>query len=103
MNPRYYVLLSLMAVCTSFSGCATGTPDTFTLQQLASGLLGLASPEQVRVSDVNKAASNITGRAFVSFRAITSNGRRFYCATEMVPSLAPWSLTRYVSGKCQAE
>ncbi|KGT94207.1 hypothetical protein NG99_10175 [Erwinia typographi] len=82
------VLLAVSAavMLLSVAGCSS-TPNTMKLQQGTTNLLGLASTDEVTLSNIQKGTPNALGGSDVTFDATTAKGRKFKCKTFMIPGL----------------
>ena len=89
------------ALCFTLAGCATGAPDMMILQQATSTELGLASTDEVTISNVVKGKPSALGGSTVTYDAVTAKGRQFTCNTMMMPNLNPLEKPTYTSFKCQ--
>jgi hypothetical protein len=90
-----------VAVVLTLTGCATGAPDTMRLQQGAANVLGLASTDELTISNIQKGEANALGSSDVVFDVVTTKGRKFSCQTLMMPSLNPLEKPTYSEIKCQ--
>jgi len=96
-----YRALLLTALSLSFlSGCATGAPDPLIIQQATASRLGLASTDEVTISNVVKAQPDALGGSKVTFDATTAKGRKFACNTLMMPNLNPLEKPSYSTFEC---
>jgi hypothetical protein len=97
-----YKKTALVAVLslTVLTGCATGAPDPLILQQATSTRLGLASTDEITLSNVVKAAPDALGGSTVTFDAVTAKGRKFGCQTRMLPNLNPLEKPTYTTFEC---
>ncbi|OMQ24394.1 hypothetical protein [Serratia oryzae] len=100
MKRKSKIILSA-AVALTLTGCATGAPDTMLLQQGTVNVLGLASTDELTLSNIQKGEANALGSSNVVFDAVTAKGRKFSCQTLMMPSLNPLDKPTYGEFKCQ--
>ncbi|MBA7844074.1 hypothetical protein HV213_28315 [Klebsiella sp. RHBSTW-00484] len=89
------------ALCFTLAGCATGAPDMMVIQQATATQLGLASTDEVTVSNVVKGKPSALGGSTVTYDAVTARGRKFTCNTMMMPNLNPLEKPTYTSFQCQ--
>lgn len=94
-------MITSVALCCTLAGCATGAPDLMLIQQATATQLGLASTDEVTVSNVVKGAPSALGGSSVTYSAVTARGRAFECSTLMMPSLNPLNKPDYSNFKCQ--
>ncbi len=93
-------VLTLLSL-TLLAGCATGAPDPMIIHQATTTTLGLASTDEVTVSNIKQSASNSLGANTVTFDATTTKGRKFACSTKMMPSINPLEKPTYSTFKCE--
>ncbi|TCV98308.1 hypothetical protein [Biostraticola tofi] len=85
MNRKFAACLVFSAV-TLLAGCSS-TPNQLKLHQGTANLLGLASTDEVTLSNVQKGTPDALGGSTVTFDATTARGRKFACKTFMIPGL----------------
>ncbi|QKJ86308.1 hypothetical protein PMPD1_1349 [Paramixta manurensis] len=78
------LLCFVVAAAATLAGCSS-TPNTLKLQQATTNTLGLASTDEVTLSNVQKGEPNALGGSEVTFDAVTGKGRKFKCKTFMIP------------------
>lgn len=100
MKRKIGIMLSAAVVFT-LTGCATGAPDTMLLQQGAANVLGLASTDELTISNIQKGEANALGSSTVVYDAVTAKGRNFTCNTLMMPNLNPLEKPTYTKIECQ--
>lgn len=100
MKPKFGLIFTLATVMT-LAGCATGAPDTMRLQQGTVNVLGLASTDELTLSNIQKGEANALGSSNVVFDAVTARGRKFQCQTLMMPNLNPLDKPTYGEFKCE--
>ncbi len=80
-------LLPLFVVAAlALTGCMSN-PNSLKLQQGTTNILGLASTDEVTLSNIQKGTPNALGGSEVTFDATTAKGRKFKCKTFMIPGL----------------
>lgn len=81
--------LSLAATILAVSGCTTmGTNEAIVpLQSATAEMIGLASSDELSVTDVKASEPDPLGAQDLSYVATTTKGRRFNCTARMMPGL----------------
>ena len=100
---RFKIIATVAAatLVATLTGCATGAPDTMTLQQAATNAIGLASTDEMTLSNVRKSPPNLLGGTIVSYTATTTKGRKFNCTAFLTPGMPPLTKDQYSNFKCE--
>jgi outer membrane lipoprotein SlyB len=86
---KNYLLLAASLLALALSGCATmSTTDAMVpLQAETAKMLGLASSEELTITNVNAQKPDALGGQVYSYRATTKSGRIFDCSASMTPGI----------------
>lgn len=82
-------MLVAVAAVVAMSGCTTmGTNEAIVpLQSATAQMIGLASSDELSVTNVKAGTPDSLGAQDLSYTATTKNGRRFDCTARMMPGL----------------
>lgn len=82
-------MLSAVAAVVAISGCTTmGTNEAIVpLQSATAQMIGLASSDELSVTNVKAGDPDALGAQDLTYTATTKNGRRFDCKARMMPGL----------------
>jgi len=82
------------------SACGTTDVNTIAVQNATAQTLGLASSDEVSITNVQYEKKNALGGTLVTYDATTSRGRRFNCEIFMIPGLTVLDRPSYNDGSC---
>jgi hypothetical protein len=90
-----------IAVCVlSLSACGTTQMNMIDVQSSTAKTLGLASSDEITVSNIQYGKKNALGGQQVNYDATTGKGRRFTCTVFMIPGLTPINPPTYNNWEC---
>lgn len=86
---KNYLFAAACLTALTLSGCATmSTTDAMVpLQSSTAQMLGLASSEELTITNVNAEAPDALGGQKYTYRATTKSGRIFDCSAMMTPGI----------------
>lgn len=86
---KYQRILLPFAMFVAVSGCTTmGTNEAIVpLQSATAQMIGLASSDELTISNVKAGAPDPLGAQQLSYVATTTKGRTFNCTSHMTPGL----------------
>ncbi|WGS48499.1 hypothetical protein LFL96_11935 [Paraburkholderia sp. D15] len=82
------------------SACGTTQMNMINVQTSTAKTLGLASSDEITVTNVKYGQKNALGGQQVSYDATTGKGRRFACTVFMIPGLTPINPPTYNDWEC---
>ncbi|SAL29646.1 LysR family transcriptional regulator [Caballeronia sordidicola] len=82
------------------SACGTTQMNMIDVQTATAKTLGLASSDEITISNVKYGQKNALGGQQVGYDATTSRGRRFSCTAFMIPGLTPLNPPTFNNGEC---
>ena len=100
MNTRLRNLLAVIGTGVLLSACGTTQMNMISVQNSTAETLGLASSDELTISNVKYGEKNALGGQHVSYDATTARGRRFSCTAFMIPGLLPFDAPKFSDGKC---
>lgn len=82
-------IFPVATILLAMVGCTTmGTNEAIVpLQSATAQMIGLASSDELSVSDVKASEPDTLGAQSLSYVATTTKGRRFNCTSRMMPGL----------------
>lgn len=93
-------IIALSFLTLLLAGCGSTNVDPMLNQKLAANKLGLASTDEVTISNVKEGEADALGAKTVTFDAVTGKGRRFVCSYRVTPSLMPFDKPSITGSKC---
>jgi hypothetical protein len=82
------------------SACGTTQMNMIDVQTATAKTLGLASSDEITITNVKYGQKNALGGQQVGYDATTSRGRRFSCTAFMIPGLTPLNPPTFNNGEC---
>ena len=86
-------VLMLVVAVTLLAGCGANKHDEMRTQRLTAQELGLASTDEVTLSNVKEGEADALGGKRITFNARTNKGRNFACSYLSTPALLPFDAT----------
>jgi hypothetical protein len=93
--------IAAAVLATGLSACGTAQMNMIEVQTATAKTLGLASSDEITITDVKYGTKNALGGTPTSYVATTGKGRRFACSVFMIPGLTPLDKPTYSDWKCQ--
>ncbi|WP_174365293.1 hypothetical protein [uncultured Caballeronia sp.] len=101
LNKKVLKLAAISAVLlTGLSACGTTQMNMIEVQKTTSRTIGLASSDEITVSNIKYGQRNSLGGTPVTYDATTTKGRRFGCSVFMIPGLTPLDKPAYNDWEC---
>jgi hypothetical protein len=88
------------ALLTGLSACGTTQMNMIEVQKTTSKTIGLASSDEINISNIKYGQRNSLGGTPVTYDATTTKGRRFGCSVFMIPGLTPIDKPAYNDWEC---
>lgn len=88
------------AILLMLTACGTTQMNMIDVQTSTAQTLGLASSDEVTITNVQYGEKNTLGGQKVSYDATTARGRRFVCTAFMIPGLTPFDKPTFNDGEC---
>src|ERR1700743_2435206 len=82
-------VLGLSVVSVILSACGTTQMNMIDVQSSTAKTIGLASSDEIVITNVQYGRKNALNGQEVSYDATTGKGRRFTCTVFMIPGLTP--------------
>jgi hypothetical protein len=83
------------------SACGTTQLNMIEVQTATAKTLGLASSDEITISNVQYEKANSMGGQNVSYDVATARGRRFVCTGFVVAGLTPMDKPKLSNGACR--
>jgi len=93
-------LLLLAAIGIGLSACGTAQVNMTEMQTQTAKTLGLASSDEITVTNVRYTKKNAIGGTELTYDATTARGRRFACSAFVIPGLTPLDMASWSDGEC---
>jgi len=90
----------LAATVLALSACGTTQLNMIDVQNSTAKTLGLASSDEITISNVQFGQKNALGGQNVNYNATTGKGRRFTCTVFMIAGLTPINPPTYDNWEC---
>jgi hypothetical protein len=90
----------MTAVGAALAACGTTQMNMIDVQSATAKTLGLASSDEITISNTKYGEKNALGGQQVSYDATTTRGRRFSCTAFMIPGLTPLNPPTFNNGEC---
>jgi|GEM_PF-927284 len=101
LNKKILILAAISAaLLTGLSACGTTQMNMIEVQKTTSRTIGLASSDEITVSNIKYGQRNSLGGTPVTYDATTTKGRRFGCSVFMIPGLTPLDKPAYNDWEC---
>jgi hypothetical protein len=101
LNKKVLKLAAISAaLLTGLSACGTTQMNMIEVQKTTSRTIGLASSDEITVSNIKYGQRNSLGGTPVTYDATTTKGRRFGCSVFMIPGLTPLDKPAYNDWEC---
>ncbi|WP_246216331.1 hypothetical protein [Paraburkholderia agricolaris] len=97
---RLTTVMLTSAVVVGLAACGTTQLNTIDVQNSTAKTLGLASSDELTISNVQYGQHNALGGVPVTYDATTAKGRRFSCSVFMIPGLTPINPPTYNNWEC---
>ncbi|MDR5759321.1 hypothetical protein [Caballeronia sp. LZ035] len=88
------------AMCLVLSACGGTQLNMTEMQTTTAKTLGLASSDEITVTNVQYVKKNAIGGSKISYDATTARGRKFTCTAFVIPGLTPLDKATYTDGEC---
>jgi hypothetical protein len=85
---------------TGLSACGTTQMNMIDVQTTTAKTIGLASSDELTISNVKYGQSTSLGGKPVTYDATTARGRKFGCSVFMIPGLTPLDKPAYREWEC---
>jgi len=85
----------------ALSACGTTQMNMIDVQKATAETLGLASSDELTITNVKYGEKNMLGGQDVSYTATTVRGRKFLCTAFMIPGLTPLEAPKFSDGECR--
>lgn len=93
-------VIGMSAAVFILSACGTTQMNMMDVQSATARTMGLASSDELVITNVQYGQKNGLGGQQVSYDATTGKGRRFTCTVFMIPGLTPIDKPTYNDGEC---
>lgn len=95
---KYTIVIAIFAAV--LSACGTTQMNMIDVQTSTAKTLGLASSDEITITNVKYGQKNALGGQQVSYDATTTRGRRFSCTAFMIRGLTPLNPPTFNDGEC---
>ncbi|WP_347554190.1 hypothetical protein [Robbsia sp. KACC 23696] len=92
--------VGLLVAVAALSACGSAQLNMTEMQTTTAKTLGLASSDEITVTNVIYEQKNSLGGRQISYDATTARGRRFTCTAFVIPGLTPLDKAAYSNGEC---
>jgi outer membrane lipopolysaccharide assembly protein LptE/RlpB len=99
-NSRFKMAFLAGSLVTILSACGTTQLNMISVQNSTAKTLGLASSDEITISNVEYGQRNALNGVPVTYDATTTKGRRFTCSVFMIPGLTPINPPTYNDWEC---
>ncbi|SAI23833.1 Uncharacterised protein [Bordetella ansorpii] len=100
LNRHLRNVLITVATGLTLTACGTTQMNMIEVQTATAKTLGLASSDEITISNVQYGEKNSLGGQKVSYDATTARGRNFSCTAFMIPGLTPFDKPTFNDGEC---
>ena|ERR1700710_1797239 len=88
------------SLCILLSACGGTQLNMTEMQTTTAKTLGLASSDEITVTNIQYVKKNSIGGSEISYDATTARGRKFVCTAFVIPGLTPLDKATYSNGEC---
>lgn len=92
--------LALAGVTVLLTACGSNQVNMTQMQTETAKTLGLASSDEITVSNVRYQKKNSVGGSELTYDAVTARGRKFACSAFVMAGLTPLDEAAWTDGKC---
>ncbi|WP_110948426.1 hypothetical protein [Pseudomonas bohemica] len=92
--------LALAGITVLLSACGSTQVNMIQMQTETAKTLGLASSDEITVSNINYQKKNSIGGSQLTYDATTARGRKFACSAFVMAGLTPLDEAAWTDGKC---
>ncbi|MFJ3681399.1 hypothetical protein [Pseudomonas sp. NPDC090208] len=92
--------LAIAGASVLLSACGAAQVNMTEMQTATAKTLGLASSDEITVTNVQYAEKNALGGQKLSYDATTARGRKFACTAFVIPGLTPLDKAAWSDGEC---
>ncbi|WP_341958825.1 hypothetical protein [Pseudomonas sp. RC10] len=92
------VMIAAMSVL--LSACGSAQVNMTEVQTATAKTLGLASSDEITVTNIQYAKQNALGGQKLTYDATTARGRKFACSAFVIPGLTPLDKAAWNDGEC---
>lgn len=100
MNTWKLRTLPVAGLAILLSGCGSQQVNMTQVQTETAKTLGLASSDEITVSNINYQKKNAIGGSELTYDATTARGRKFTCSAFVIAGLTPLDEASWSDGKC---
>ncbi|MFM0739209.1 hypothetical protein PQQ51_18375 [Paraburkholderia xenovorans] len=101
MSKKGLKVVAISAILlTGLSACGTTQMNMIDVQKTTAKTIGLASSDELTITNVKYGQGNSLGGKPVTYDATTGKGRRFGCSVFMIPGLTPLDAPAYRDWEC---
>ncbi|WP_233838769.1 hypothetical protein [Paraburkholderia sp. ZP32-5] len=100
MRSALRTAIAMSVVGFIVSACGTTQMNMIDVQTSTAKTIGLASSDEIVITDVQYGQKNALGGQQVSYDATTGKGRHFTCTVFMIPGLTPIDKPTYNDWEC---
>jgi hypothetical protein len=87
-------------LATGLTACGTTQMNMIDVQTSTAKTIGLASSDEITITNVKYGERNALGGKPVTYDATTARGRKFACSVFMIPGLTPIDRPGYSNWEC---
>jgi hypothetical protein len=92
--------LILIGSAFVLTACGGSQLNMTEMQTTTAKTLGLASSDEITITNTQYVKKNAIGGSQISYDATTARGRRFTCTAFVIPGLTPLDKATYADGEC---
>lgn len=91
---------ALAGMSVLLSACGSAQVNMTEMQTTTAKTLGLASSDEITVTNVKYEKQNALGGTQLTYDATTARGRKFACSAFVIPGLTPLDKATWNDGEC---
>ena len=100
MNTWKLRILAISGMALLLSACGSAQVNMTEMQTTTAKTLGLASSDEITITNVQYEKKNALGGQQLSYDATTARGRKFTCTAYVTPGLTPLDKAAWDDGEC---